>query len=91
MLVCEGVRCAVVVLGAHDVDSWARVFAPSTSDPRILAMYGFIVLIHRLVLAVTSTLYLGLEGRHDYWSGILGSRCSPVKSASAALTAPRLQ
>jgi hypothetical protein len=42
-----------VVMGSHAADSRARVFAPSTSLPRILVMHGFLDSIHELVLAVT--------------------------------------
>jgi hypothetical protein len=47
-------------MGAHAAESRARVFAPSTSEPKILVTYGFIVSIHGFVLAVTVTPYLGL-------------------------------
>jgi hypothetical protein len=50
------------VLGAHVANTMASVFAPITSKPKILVMYGFIVSIHGL-LAMTLTLYFGLEDR----------------------------
>jgi hypothetical protein len=80
----------VLVLGAHAAESRARVVALSASEPRIMVMYGFIVSIHGLVLVVTVALYLGCALRPNRWFGILGSRCSPVKSDHVALTTPRL-
>jgi hypothetical protein len=38
-------------------------FAPSTSEPIILVMYGFILSIHGLMLGVTLILYFGLDAR----------------------------
>jgi hypothetical protein len=83
---------STVVLSANIAKTKAWVFAPSTFKPRILVMYGFIVLIHGLVLAyVTMTLYFGLEVWPGRWSGSMGSRCSHVYSANVALTIPRLK
>jgi hypothetical protein len=47
-------------MGAYDPNRRARVLDPRTSNPIIVVMYGFMVSIHGFVLAVTSTMYLGL-------------------------------
>jgi hypothetical protein len=51
------------MLGSHVAERGPRVFAQNMSEPKILVMCGIIVSIHGLVMAMTLTLYFGLEVR----------------------------